>query len=352
MALKGNFIYLIGAAALAPCAGLALEPDELFRKVSPSIVAIHGFDTRVQPFTYGSGVVVAPETVITNCHVLAKTRTIIVKRRNATYKATLQYPDVERDLCQLNVPDLVAPAVTLGDSTSIQIGQRAYAIGNPIGLELTLSDGLISGFRKIEGAEVPRIQTSAPASPGSSGGGLFDRDGNLIGITTLIGRDAQNITIAHPVEWVREVPERGKAALARRSEPAAATAGTTAAGTYPRQLSGEELAGHFAKLGRVEVVEPSALLSLAFQPGRRISLVYVTQYQPNGVRQEGRYTVSTEKNQVCFQLVMDSGSGAIGAGGAVGSEWMSACFGVSQTGEKTYSLKSLAGDRSFSYALR
>jgi hypothetical protein len=337
---------------LASCVNAAaLEPDELFRKVSPSIVAIHGFDTRVQPFTYGSGVVIAPETVITNCHVLAKTRTILVKRGNATYKATLQYPDVERDLCQLNVPDLVAPAVTLGSSTSIPIGQRTYAIGNPIGLELTLSDGLLSGFRKMEGSEVPRIQTSAPASPGSSGGGLFDRDGNLIGITTLIGRDAQNITIAHPVEWVREVPERGKAALARRSQPApTAAAGAASAGGYPRQLTGDELVEHLAKLGRVDVMAPSDLLSLTFQSGRRFTIIYLTRTHPNGVRQEGIYSVRTETNDICFRLppMTIGGPGQ----GVIGSEWMSDCFLVSQTDQKSYTLKTPKGVHSFSYTVR
>jgi hypothetical protein len=163
MRFKSVLTGLVGASTLAPWGSFALEPDELFQKASQSIVAIHGFDTRIKPFTYGSGVVIAPETVITNCHVLAKTRSILVKRGNATFKATLQYPDVERDLCQLSVPDLNAPAVTLGNSTAIRIGQRAFAIGNPIGLELTLSDGLISGFRKMEGSDVPRIQTSAPA---------------------------------------------------------------------------------------------------------------------------------------------------------------------------------------------
>jgi S1-C subfamily serine protease len=346
MRRKGKLICLVGVAALVPAAGQALEPDELFQKVSPSIVAIHGFDTRVKPFTYGSGVVVGPETVITNCHVLAKTRTILVKRGNATYKATLQYPDVERDLCQLNVPDLNAPAVTLGHSTSIRIGQRTFAIGNPIGLELTLSDGLISGFRKIEGHEVPRIQTSAPASPGSSGGGLFDRDGNLIGITTLIGRDAQNITIAHPVEWVREVPERGKAAMARRAGPSPASASATAAGAYPRQLTGEEVAEHYKTLRKVEVTAPDALMSLTFQPGNRFVILYLHRNVPSGVRQEGTYSVKLEAAQVCFNLAYVAQSGG---GIGVGSEWMGDCFVVSQTDEKTYSLKTPKGDSSLSY---
>jgi hypothetical protein len=69
------------------------------------------------------------------------------------------------------------------------------------------------------------FQKVSPSIAGSSGGGLFDRDGNLIGITTAGGGpEAQNITIAHPVEWVREVPERGKAALARRQGGTAVTA--------------------------------------------------------------------------------------------------------------------------------
>jgi hypothetical protein len=97
-----------------------------------------------------------------------------------------------------------------------------------------LSEGLISGLRG-EDPRVPLIQTTAPISPGSSGGGLFDADGRLVGITTLIfvGRErlAQSINFALPADWIREVPERAAAALAKRKEQAAARTTSAAAAT-------------------------------------------------------------------------------------------------------------------------
>src|SRR5262245_50088256 len=86
------------AIGLAPglvfsAAALALEPEQIFERAAPSIVVVHGFDTRADPMSYGSGVVIGHETVITNCHVLAKTKSIVVRYRNSAHKATLQFPD-------------------------------------------------------------------------------------------------------------------------------------------------------------------------------------------------------------------------------------------------------------------
>jgi tetratricopeptide (TPR) repeat protein len=81
------------------------------------------------------------------------------------------------------------------------MGERVYAIGAPAGLELTLSEGLVSGLRRY--SEVYVIQTTAPVSHGSSGGGLFDSRGQLIGITTYILKEGQNLNFAMPTEWVQ-----------------------------------------------------------------------------------------------------------------------------------------------------
>jgi len=91
-------------------------------------------------------------------------------------------------------------------SSSLAVGERVYAIGAPEGLELTLSEGVISGLRDFDGAHV--IQTSAPVSPGSSGGGLFDAHGHLIGITTFSMKEGQNLNFALPTEWVDALVKR------------------------------------------------------------------------------------------------------------------------------------------------
>ncbi len=78
------------------------------------------------------------------------------------------------------------------------MGERVYTIGAPIGLELTLGEGIISGLRSHKDRRL--VQTSAPISGGSSGGGLFDAYGNLVGITTFLLREAQNLNFAIAAE--------------------------------------------------------------------------------------------------------------------------------------------------------
>lgn len=190
----------------------ALEPDKIFEMVSPSIVLIVA-PTSERSFNQGSGVVVAPEIVVTNCHVLKKAKTISVKRGQEYLQAQLQYPDVERDLCQIKVPELKAPPVKIGTMANLRIGQRVYALGNPEGLELTFSEGLFSALRGNEGNK--RIQISATITHGSSGGGLFDDQGRLIGITSSGLKDgALGLNFAIPADYVAELPKRGSEALA------------------------------------------------------------------------------------------------------------------------------------------
>jgi hypothetical protein len=88
----------------------------------------------------------------------------------------------------------------LNVETHVSVGDRVYAIGAPKGLELTLTEGLVSSIRETTDGRV--IQTSAPISPGSSGGGLFDTHGNLIGITVGGFRGGQNLNFALPGELV------------------------------------------------------------------------------------------------------------------------------------------------------
>jgi len=222
----------LALAALLAAPAQALEPEKLFEKVSPSVFVVLAFDAQRNPLSQGSGVVIAPERIVTNCHVLAKASRLRVDRGNVSYGATLEFPDTERDLCQLHVKELRSPPVTIVDSGTLRIGQRVYAIGSPAGLELTMSDGLISSLRGPDG-KAPLIQTTAPISSGSSGGGLFDADGNLVGITTLQSASVriQNINFAIPAEWIREVPERSKAAAAQREQQAAAKVAAAAAAT-------------------------------------------------------------------------------------------------------------------------
>jgi S1-C subfamily serine protease len=193
----------------------ALEPDKVFEKASPSVVTVVAMrDPTSKEFQSGSGIVIDPDTVITNCHVLQGGKVVVVKIGKRILPAKLQFPDVERDLCQLSVADLQAPAIQFSSTSTLRVGQRVFAIGNPRQLELTMSDGIISSLRDSKDG-APIVQTTAPISPGSSGGGLFDTEGRLIGITTFQRRDSQNLNFALPVDWIRDVPARGKENLAK-----------------------------------------------------------------------------------------------------------------------------------------
>ncbi len=87
-----------------------------------------------------------------------------------------------------------------------KVGQRVYAIGAPQGLELTLSEGLISALRGTDKGAI--IQTTAPVSPGSSGGGLFNSSGQLVGIVTFQRKSGQNLNFALPAAWISDMSNR------------------------------------------------------------------------------------------------------------------------------------------------
>jgi S1-C subfamily serine protease len=214
-------VFASGAGAQAP-----LAPEDLYRTLSPSIWLVRAYDADGLVLQTGSAVVTGPETLLTNCHVLRRAKRLSIANDNVQHGAQLQYLDVERDLCQLTARNLRAPMVQVGDSDRLAVGQKVFAIGNPLGLERTLSDGLISSLHRSETTRaLLMIQTSAPISPGSSGGGLFDTQGRLIGITTAQTREGQNLNFAIPINWLRDLPARSAVALRGTSAaPAVAAA--------------------------------------------------------------------------------------------------------------------------------
>lgn len=106
-------------------------------------------------------------------------------------------------MCLLVSPTLNAPPISRGEASKLKIGDAVYAVGAPRGLELSLSDGIVSQLR--DDKDAPLIQTTVPISPGSSGGGLFDSNARLVGITTSYLKDSQNINFAIPVEWISKL---------------------------------------------------------------------------------------------------------------------------------------------------
>jgi len=202
--VKGLGLAALLCALHAPAAW-PLTPAQVYAKVAKLVVVVEAHDAQGSKRAQGSGVIIAPGEVVTNCHVALRGERIVVLSAGTRHAATRRYADEERDLCQLQVPGLGALAA-LAPLAGASPGDHVFAIGAPQGLELTLSDGLISGLREINGISV--LQTTAPISPGSSGGGLFNDAGHLVGITTFQSRSGQNLNFALPARSIGELAAR------------------------------------------------------------------------------------------------------------------------------------------------
>lgn len=175
----------------------ALESERLFALVAPSVYVVRAYEALDGGFQ-GSAVAIQPHRLLTNCHVVRNSRAIYVVSEGRAVAAKLEVQDAATDRCILYVDARLRPVKAIRTYASLRIGERVYSVGAPRGLELTIGEGLVSGKREASGRRF--VQTSAPVSPGSSGGGLFDPYGNLIAITTFTLRESQNINFAIPAE--------------------------------------------------------------------------------------------------------------------------------------------------------
>lgn len=201
---------LLGGSVLVAQACVPVTPEQVFSRASRSVVMVYAADTSHKIVGRGSGVFVAKDILVTNCHVIARGKIFLVGHRQARLPARLTAYDAAKDLCVMEVQGLdVAPART-GDANSVRVGQRVYAVGAPEGFELTLSEGLVSGLREAAGGRY--IQTTAAMSEGSSGGGLFDSEGRLIGITAFIYSAGQHLNFAAPAEWAVDLMKQASGA--------------------------------------------------------------------------------------------------------------------------------------------
>ena len=199
----------------------AKSAKQVFAEVARSVVVVLAADSDGEVASQGSGVVVGDNEVATNCHVLDDAASVSVRQAadaggGESYRmsARVLARDDERDLCLLFVEELsvppAAPAVAMGLAKGLSVGEEVFAIGAPKGLELSMSRGIVSQLRGIHGKRAaPLVQTDAAISPGSSGGGLFNEDGELVGITTFKWK-GENLNFAIPAEWVGDLREQGR----------------------------------------------------------------------------------------------------------------------------------------------
>lgn len=184
-----------------------MDISRLYKEYADAIVIVASLDAQGQESRLGTGFVVKEEGIIvTNYHVVADSRKVIVKlRNNKAYKMVqLINADPAKDIAVLRIfPKKKMDTVKLGNSRRVKTGERVIAIGNPLGLENTVSDGLVSSIRETDGVKL--LQISVPLSQGSSGGPLFDTKGRVIGITTASLSQGQNLNFAVPVNYVKKL---------------------------------------------------------------------------------------------------------------------------------------------------
>lgn len=227
---------------------------DLVERVAPSVVNIHTTGLRAPRTAWdalfggserfnslGSGFVVdrARGLIVTNHHVIAEASRIqILAWDGRVAEAELLGSEPAMDLAVLRVRGLDLPAVKRGDSRSLRVGEDVFAVGNPYGHGHTVTEGILSARARSLGREAFDLflQTDAAINPGNSGGPLFDDQGRVVGVNTVIDARAEAIGFAMPIEvvwgalpslsagqpvvpgWtgmVLEVPERGGLQIAR-----------------------------------------------------------------------------------------------------------------------------------------
>ncbi len=186
--------------AQAPPDG-SLSAREVFELTSPSVFVVEAFDADGSVRALGSAVAISSRDVITNNHVVEGASKVRLRQGDKHWDASITETDANRDFCRISAPSLSARPAVVASVSRVRVGDRVYAIGAPEGLELTLSEGLVSGIRAGDSGE-SLIQTSAPISHGSSGGGLFNDRAELVGITTFYVKGGQNLNFAIPSDWI------------------------------------------------------------------------------------------------------------------------------------------------------
>ncbi len=221
------------------------ELADLVEEVAPAVVNLHTagvasggggwffgspFGTR-EWTSLGSGFVVDPDgLIVTNHHVVREASTIRVGTQDGTiYDATVIGVDPQSDLALLSVEARGLPAVELAPEGAVRTGDPVFALGNPYGYDHTVTAGIVSAqHRDLSiGLYDDFLQTDASINPGNSGGPLFDMDGRVVGVNTVIHAAGEGLGFAVPVHMLRSVlPRLEQGGTVRRGWAGVELAGT------------------------------------------------------------------------------------------------------------------------------
>lgn len=204
-----KYVIVFLASLLGSVASQAAVDRATFINLSSKVLKIE-VERQQGGFSLGSGVLVAPKRLLTNCHVTRDAVGIYTYQHGIRLRAVAQVSDARRDLCLLTVPGVDANEfVDLGTSSKLVEGQQVSAIGYTGGIGIQNSPGEVVVLHPFDGSRV--IQSTNWFSSGASGGGLFDDDIRLVGVMTFRLRGGEAHYFSAPVEWV-------KALLARQDE--------------------------------------------------------------------------------------------------------------------------------------
>lgn len=205
-------VFLFAAALLSAVQVCAVQPvlamdKEKLLEAYFGVVLIRGFNAN-GGLAYGSGVVVGKDKVITNCHVFRATKEPWISRGEDTYSINSVKADTWHDLCLVTTSPLPFKPVPIGKSADLKRGQEVVAFGHSNGVPAPLtSNGSVKALYDDDLGKV--IRSSARFAMGASGSGLFDMEGNLVGINTFktAGR-AGSIHFALPIEWLDKLEKQ------------------------------------------------------------------------------------------------------------------------------------------------
>ncbi len=291
---NGSGPFLVGFSAPS-----SLAP--LIRAVSPGVLNVLTYSEPVEgivagrvPTATGSGFLLGPEGyVVSNHHVVKDAQWIQVRLPDGRlFDAELVGSDPDTDLALLRVLDGTdLPSVVLGDSDRLEVGDWVVAIGNPFGLDRSVSHGLISAKERVLGVGPldDFIQTDALINPGNSGGPLFNMRGEVVGVNSAVISNAQGIGFAVPINMVKDLlpnlldnghVERGWLGMTVVEEPGkhaaqvvdvypggpAAAAGLRA-GDRVTTINGRPVDSYLQLLRKISLLAPGTLVRMGVQRG-------------------------------------------------------------------------------------
>ena len=188
------------ADAAAEAADTPPAPEELEEVISRAMPALVRVETDLG---FGSGFFITPDTMLTNVHVVGTNSSVTIRRpdgKTLTARVEISAPEFDIAVIRIGNPDPGQPTLTMRSGTRVRAGQEVIALGTPLGLQNTVTRGIVSAVRDVGGLTL--VQTDAAINPGNSGGPLLDRTGQVIGIMTMAMRSsvAQGLGFAVAIE--------------------------------------------------------------------------------------------------------------------------------------------------------